>query len=134
MIKKVIKSCKIYDHINILQESRDIHYDPRLGLKELNLDYSLRIWSQSVSIVCNSSVLQANHECPSIMYEFPLSRNLCKPAEKIEICINIQTTIRTKIYLKKKNEYLKGFHTFGETICHNCHRRLFFRLHNLKSQ
>jgi hypothetical protein len=34
------------------------------------LDYSLRIWSQSVSIVCNSPVLQANHECPSIMYWF----------------------------------------------------------------
>jgi hypothetical protein len=87
MIKKVIKSCKIYDHINILQESRDIHYDPRLGLKELNLDYSLRIWSQSVSIVCNSSVLQANHECPSIMYEFPLSRNLCTPAEKSKFAL-----------------------------------------------
>jgi len=34
----------------------------------LNLDYSLRIWSQPVSIVCNSPVLQANHECPLIMY------------------------------------------------------------------
>ena len=90
MIKKVIKSCKIYNHINILQEARDIHDVPRLGLKELNLDYSLRIWSQSVNIVCNSSVLQANHE-------FPLSRNLCKPVEKSKICINIQTTIRTKI-------------------------------------
>jgi hypothetical protein len=97
MIKKVIKSCKIYNHINILQEARDIHDDPRLGLKELNLDYSLRIWSQSVNIVCNSSVLQANHEYPSIMYTFTLNRNLCKPAEKSKIGINIQTTIRTKI-------------------------------------
>jgi hypothetical protein len=97
MKKKVIKSCKIYNHINILQEARDIHDEPRLGLKELNLDYSLRIWSQPVNIVCNSSVLKANHECPSILYEFPLSCNLCKPAEKSKICINIQTTIRTKI-------------------------------------
>ena len=87
MIKKVIKSCKIYNHINILQEARDIHDVPRLGLKELNLDYSLRIWSQSVNIVCNSSVLQANHECPSIMYEFPLSRNLCTPAEKSKFAL-----------------------------------------------
>jgi hypothetical protein len=50
MIKKVIKSCKIYNHINILQEARDIHDVPRLGLKEF-IDYSLRILSQSVNIV-----------------------------------------------------------------------------------
>jgi len=28
--KKVIKSCKRYDHINILHEARDIHDGPRL--------------------------------------------------------------------------------------------------------
>jgi hypothetical protein len=30
MIKKVIQSCKIYNHINILHEARDIHYGPQL--------------------------------------------------------------------------------------------------------
>jgi hypothetical protein len=76
------QKCKSLSNIRYsFLEARDIHDEPRLGLKELNLDYSLRIWSQPVNIVCNSSVLKANHECPSILYEFPLSCNLCLECE-----------------------------------------------------